>query len=137
MVCWYALRSIPNEVLEAAALEGAGSWTRFWHLAVPQRKSALAAAWLAAFVVSVGDLPATILTVPPGVTTIPIRVFGLLHAGVDDQAAGICLNMTLGVLLVVVVAIRLLGGHHVERAAIPPRDDATARGGHNPAGQVG
>jgi hypothetical protein len=30
----------------------------------------------------------------------PVRVFGLLHAGVDDQVAGICLTMTLVTILI-------------------------------------
>jgi ABC-type spermidine/putrescine transport system permease subunit II len=33
--------------------------------------------------------------VPPGVTTLSIRIFGLLHYGVEDQVAGICLAMVL------------------------------------------
>jgi iron(III) transport system permease protein len=54
------------------------------------------AAWLAAFAVCVGDLTASILVIPPGMTTIPVRVFGQIHSGVDDLAAGICLVMMLG-----------------------------------------
>jgi len=38
-----------------------------------------------------GDLAASILVVPPGVMTLPIRVFNLLHAGVDDQVAAVSL----------------------------------------------
>ena len=52
----------------------------------------LAAAWLAAFAIAMGDLAATILVAPPGVTTIGMRVFGLLHSGVDDHVAGLCLT---------------------------------------------
>jgi iron(III) transport system permease protein len=52
-------------------------------------------AWLAALAISLGDLAASILVVPPGVTTLSIRIFGLLHYGVEDQVAGICLAMLL------------------------------------------
>ena len=70
--------------------------------------AALSAAWLAALAVSAGDLAATILTAPPGVTTVPIRVFGLLHAGVDDQAAGICLTVVFGTLFLSAAIVWLL-----------------------------
>jgi ABC-type spermidine/putrescine transport system permease subunit II len=92
LVSWYALRSVADDVLEAAALDGAGPLGRLLRIAVPQRLSALLAAWLAAFAVSLGDLAATVLVTPPGVTTVAIRIFGLLHAGVDDQVAGLCLT---------------------------------------------
>ena len=46
---------------------------------------------MAAFAWAAGDLACSILVVPPGVTTVPIRVFGLIHSGVDQQVAGICL----------------------------------------------
>ena len=54
-------------------------------------KRALVAAWLAAFVFAWGELPASLLLVPPGVATLPITIFGLLHYGVDDRIAGIAL----------------------------------------------
>ncbi len=92
LVCWHALRSIAADTLEAAAVEGAGPSQRLWRIAAPQRFGVLAAAWLAAFAVALGDLSATILVAPPGITTLSMRVFGLLHAGVDDQVAGLCLT---------------------------------------------
>jgi len=96
LLCWYALRSVSDDVLDSAATEGAGPLRRFLLIAAPQRVSAIGAAWLGAFVVASGDLACSILAVPPGVTTVPIRVFGLLHSGVDDQVAGICLTSLVG-----------------------------------------
>jgi iron(III) transport system permease protein len=92
LISWYTLRSVAPDALEAAAAEGAGSMQRLWKIAVPQRFGAFAAAWLAAFAIAMGDLAATILVAPPGVTTIGMRVFGLLHSGVDDHVAGLCLT---------------------------------------------
>ena len=94
-ISWYALRTVSEDVVEAAASEGATWFVRFWRIGVLQHPLSLAAAWLAAAVVASGDLAASILVMPPGVSTIPVRVFGLLHSGVDDQVAGICLT-TLG-----------------------------------------
>jgi iron(III) transport system permease protein len=91
LVLWYALRTISPDVLDSAALEGATGLRRFLRIALPQRRAALAAAWLVAFAVAWGELAASILVVPPGVITLPIQIFNLIHYGVDDQVAGISL----------------------------------------------
>jgi iron(III) transport system permease protein len=91
LVLWHGLRSVPEAVLESAAIDGAGGWARFWRIVLPMRWPVVAVAWLVAFAVSLGDLAASILVVPPGLATLSIRVFDLLHAGVDDRVAGICL----------------------------------------------
>lgn len=118
LVCWHALRSVPEELLDAAALEGAGGAVCFWRVVIPQRAASLAAAWLAALAISVGDLSASILVLPPGVTTIPVRVFGLLHSGVDDQVAGIGLTLAIAFAALAELAIALWrrGGGAVRQA---------------------
>ncbi len=100
LILWYALRTISDELLENASSEGAGPIGRILRIGVPSRWKSLIAAWLAAFAIASGDLAASILVVPPGVTTIPVRVFGLLHSGVDDQVAGICLTTVWGFILI-------------------------------------
>jgi iron(III) transport system permease protein len=101
LICWLAFRGLPRVLLDAARVDGAGPIARFVRIGVAQRTSALAVAWLVSFSISGGELSATILVVPPGVTTVPIRVFGLLHSGVTNQAAAICLT---GILMYFVVA---------------------------------
>jgi len=93
LITWFSLRTVSTDVLDAASTDGAGGLRRFFQIALPQRKLAFGVAWFAAVVIAIGDLSASILVTPPGVSTIPIRVFGLLHAGVDDQVAGLCLTM--------------------------------------------
>ncbi len=109
LICGFAWRTIADDVLDAATCDGAGAWTRFWRIAVPQRLPALGAAWLAAFAWAAGDLACSILVVPPGVTTVPIRVFGLIHSGVDQQVAGICLIAAAGYAVLAGGVLALLG----------------------------
>lgn len=90
-ICWQAWRSIPVEILENARLDGAGSLRRLFIVSAPLRFGALASAWLASFAIANGDLAASILVTPPGVATVATRTFGLLHSGVFDQVAGLCL----------------------------------------------
>jgi len=108
---WYVLGSVADDALDCAACAGAGPWPRFWLVAWPQRRAGLAAAWLAAFALASGDLACSILAVPPGVTTVPIRVFGLIHAGVDDQVAGLCLVMFVAAAVAVLAVLGLLRRH--------------------------
>jgi len=93
LILWQALRTIPAEMLDLAAIEGAGPVTRLWRVALPQRRAALAAAWLAAAAVAMGDVAATAadMVVPPSLDLLSRRLAGLLHASVNDYYAGICL----------------------------------------------
>ena len=91
LILWYALRTVATDTLQSAAAEGAGAGTRLWRIALPQRFSAVVTAWFVALAVAWSDLASSILVVPPGMTTLSIRIFGLLHYGADDLVAGVCL----------------------------------------------
>lgn len=91
LVLWPSLRSFPQDILDSAAVDGAGLWMRGRRVVLPQRWTALAVAWLVAFAWSLGELDAGILVAPPGIETLSIRIFRLLHFGVDDQVAALCL----------------------------------------------
>lgn len=88
LVLWAAFRSVPREVLEMAALDGAGPMQQFVSIALPMRWAAVIVAWLVALVLALGELSASILVLPPGVTTVAQRMFGLLHATAGDEVAG-------------------------------------------------
>jgi iron(III) transport system permease protein len=90
-IMWHALRSVPREVLDAAAVDGAGSLAQLWRIALPCRLWALGLAWVASLAVALGDLAASILAAPPGVSTLSIQISILLHYGVEERVAGICL----------------------------------------------
>jgi iron(III) transport system permease protein len=95
LVLWPALRALPEESLENAAVDGAGWWARLTRVVLPRQRAALAVAWLVSFAWSLGELDASLLVAPPGVQTLAVHIFGLLHFGVEDQVAGICLALYL------------------------------------------
>jgi ABC-type Fe3+ transport system permease subunit len=98
LVLWSALATIPQVMLDAAKMDGAGWWGRLVRIALPQRWPAAAAAWLIGLAIAVGELAATVLVIPPQPSTaISVRVFQLLHYGVDDRVAAICLVMVAGI----------------------------------------
>jgi iron(III) transport system permease protein len=91
LIVWHALHTVPSDLLEAAELDGAGVWTRLVRIVLPLRWPALALAWLAAFVVAIGELSATIVVVPAGVATLGVRISQLLHFNMQNELAGLCL----------------------------------------------
>ncbi len=109
LLLWPALASIPQSLLDSAATAGAGPLSRLWFIVLPTRWYALLAAWILAFAVAAGELGATILVIPPGPTTISIRIFSLSHYGIEDRLASICLVIMGIISVMTVVAATLLG----------------------------
>lgn len=94
LVLWHALRTVPREMLDAAATDGAGPVSRLLLVALPCRLPALGVAWVVALAGALGELGASVLVVPPGVMTLSIKIFNLLHGGVSEfEVAGICLAL--------------------------------------------
>lgn len=91
LILWPAIRGLPAETLDAAAVDGWGPASRILRVAFPLSRRAATAAWATAFVLGLGELPATNLLVPPGVETISQLIWGLLHTGVESHLAGVAL----------------------------------------------
>jgi iron(III) transport system permease protein len=111
LVLWPALASVPQAMLDTAATEGSGWWGRLWRIAVPQRWAAVVAAAFVGLAVAVGEVAATVMVRPPlygGKEWISVRVFQMLHYGMDDQAAAISLVMVFGIAAMTGIAAMLL-----------------------------
>lgn len=93
------LKRIDPLLFDAAELYRGGlmdAWTR---VRLPLQASGLAAAMALVFAFTLGELGATLLTVPPGASTVTIRIFNYLHYGSSDIVAGLCLMMVLLMIL--------------------------------------
>lgn len=109
LIAWAAFATVPQSILDAAATDGTGWWGRLARIAVPQCWPAVVAAWLVGLAIAVGELAATVIVMPPASsTTISIRVFGLLHYGVDDRVAAICIVFVLAVAALTTLATAML-----------------------------
>jgi len=104
LVIWPAFRMLPDELLEAAELDGAGWWQTWRLIVLPLRWPAIFLGWLVSFVWSLGELDASVLVAPPGIEPLSNHIFGLLHFGAQDQVAGICLAMYLAVQAIAIAA---------------------------------
>lgn len=109
LILWSAFASVPQVMLDMAATDGAGWWRQLLWIALPQHVSAVVAAWLLGLAIAVGELAATVLVMPPARhTVLAVQVFQLLHYGVDDRLAAICLVMAIGIAGIVAIAARLM-----------------------------
>jgi iron(III) transport system permease protein len=96
ILLWPVVRKIPGEYLEAAELDGYGPAGRVWRVALPMTLGPLGLAWAAAFVLALGELPAAALVMPPGYSSLTLRIWDKLHIGVESSLAGFVL-VSLGV----------------------------------------
>jgi iron(III) transport system permease protein len=77
--------------LEQAELEGASAWHIVRRILWPQLWPSWLLAWLLGFELALGELAATILVTPPGITPLSVRLFTLLHSDYEAEVAGLCL----------------------------------------------
>jgi ABC-type Fe3+ transport system permease subunit len=110
LLAWHSFRTIDRDVLAAASLDGNGAWRQLLRIALPQRRFAIAAAWLAALAIAVGDLAWSYLVLPPGLDMLQRRIFGLVHSGVEEQVASLSLAMIAMSTMLAVLILRLSGG---------------------------
>ncbi len=85
--------SVSQEILDSSIAEGAGWWRRLIEIVLPLRWPGVIAAACVALLVATGDMAATLLVAPPGVSTLSMRIFSLLHYGAEDRVSAICLAL--------------------------------------------
>jgi iron(III) transport system permease protein len=94
-----ASRAVPASQEEAAAVSGAG-WVRTtWHIVLPQLRLGLLATWVIVFVLAFGELGVSILVVPPGEATLPIRIYTIIANTAPAHVAALALLQAVVVLV--------------------------------------
>lgn len=109
LVLWPAIRAVPTEHLEAAAIDGYTPAEQALKVALPLTRRACLAAWGVAFVLSLGELPATNLVHPPGVEPLSCVIWEMMHRGVDSHLAGVALVMLAAIAIAGTAAAWALG----------------------------
>jgi iron(III) transport system permease protein len=115
LVLWFASRSISPNTMHSARLDGCTNWQLWWRIIIPQRRWFWLLAFFVAYTTSwneVGTL--SNMVVPPGINLVSKEIFDLIHFGVEDRLAGLCL-MTLTYYLVVIAL--LYGSWRISRVA--------------------
>jgi putative chitobiose transport system permease protein len=102
-----AFRSIPNDLLDAARVDGAGEWRIWWSILLPLIRPSLAAVAIFTFVTSWNDClwPSLMLHTPDGLT-LPVGLAALQSNFISDFraiAAGVTITVVPILLFFVVV----------------------------------
>jgi len=94
-----ASRGIADSVIDASQLD---TWPvrRWWLVHRPLLSRSYLAAGVVGGVIAAGDVPATLPVIPPGVTTVGTRLFGLLHSGARYQEAALALWYVFAVVVI-------------------------------------
>ncbi|WP_320041661.1 iron ABC transporter permease [uncultured Desulfobacter sp.] len=97
-----ALKSIPNDIREAAATLGASPGTTLRSIDLPLISGALTAGAVFAFTISMGEFGATIFTAGPRTPTIPIAIYRFLG---QPGAMNYGQAMAISTLLMIITAV--------------------------------
>lgn len=85
------VRHVDHGLIEMASLHDVGWWRRFAWVRLPMAAPAIVIAVLVVFVLSLGELGASLLISPPGQATLPMRIYNLLHYGATDVVSALSL----------------------------------------------
>ncbi len=86
-------------LLDAALVFQPAWWRRQFRVRLPLLAGGLLAGAGLVFALSMGELGATLMVVPPGQATLTMRIYNYLHYGASDMVAALCLILATGVLL--------------------------------------
>lgn len=98
---------------EAAATMGAGRLQRLWLVVVPQCLPGLAAGAFFAFNISFDEAVLSLFLRQPGVTTLPVQIYGQLEFSPDPSVAAVSTIMIGLTILLIFCIDRLLGVQQV------------------------
>lgn len=110
LVIFAQLRRIDPLLLDAARVAQRRPWQAWSQVGLPLLKPGLLAAALVAFVLTAGELGATLLVAPPGQATLTMRIYNYLHYGASSSVAGLCLLMMITGLAAGAISLLALTG---------------------------
>lgn len=86
-----AARALPRQAAEAAAVHGAAPVQILLRITWPALAPVALGAALLSFILVFGEVDAVLLTAPPGITPVSVRLFSLLHYGPNSITAALTL----------------------------------------------
>jgi iron(III) transport system permease protein len=110
--------------LEAARVMPVNPLRTWLQVELPILAPGLLAGAALAFILSLGELGATLLVAPPGRATWCMRIYNYLHYGAADTVASLCLLLAAAVLLAGGAAALILAGWF---RLLPRREDASGK----------
>ncbi len=99
------LRQIDPLLVDAARIHQSDAWHGLLQVRLPMLAPGLLAAAGVTFALTVGELGATLLVLPPGHSTLSVRIYNYLHYGASDAVASLCLLLALAASLAGALAV--------------------------------
>jgi iron(III) transport system permease protein len=114
---WPVVRLVPVELLQSARVDGASPFQELRCVVWPLTATTFFGAGAATAVLSLGELSAGKLAVPPGSETFTHEVFIQMHNGVANDLPALCLVLLAAIVTsaLVVVGLSWLGQHRAQR----------------------
>lgn len=100
-----SMKSISKELEESASLIPKPKIFSFYKIIFPLLFPFLVITWMVSFIFCMRELPTTLLIVPPGKSTLPIKIESILHIGTEQTIASLSLVY---VTIIFVILILLL-----------------------------
>ncbi|MEN8127747.1 MAG: 6-bladed beta-propeller [Planctomycetota bacterium] len=97
-----------HHIREMAGVDGAGAWSRFWHIDLPRNRHFIGAAFILLLMISVTELPATMVLLGAGVPNFAQRLLNQMHYARDDQVIASCLILISVFMIFSAAAVALL-----------------------------
>jgi putative spermidine/putrescine transport system permease protein len=95
---------------EAARIHGATPWQAFSRAVLPSIQGSVVAGAVFAFVVSFGEVNATLFLVGPGTTTLPVEIFSQIQFGAEQVIVASASTLQMALVVVLVLALQKLLG---------------------------
>lgn len=102
------IRRIDPKLYEAARVFQKNNRHTIFKVRLPLLLPGLLGAAGLSFVLTLGELGATLLVAPPGQATLTMRIYNFLHYGASGTVAGLCLMMMVCLIIVGVLAAMVL-----------------------------
>jgi len=102
------LRRIDPLLLDAARILQKNPLKTWIYIRLPMIFPGIIAAMCIMFIFSAGELGATLIVIPPGISTLTIRIYNYLHYGASEVVAGLCLMMSAAALFAAAAAALIL-----------------------------
>lgn len=97
-----------HHVKEMAEIDGAGPWARFWYIYLPQNRHFIGAVFLLLLMISVTELPTTMVLLGAGVPNFSQRLLNQMHYARDNQVIASCLILISVFLVLSVISVSFL-----------------------------
>jgi iron(III) transport system permease protein len=86
--------------MEEAAMLAGTRWKRMLvRILLPLTKNHLLAGFYIVFILAFGELGTTLLVMPAGRETVPIKIYNLMHYGAENLVAALCVILIILILI--------------------------------------